>query len=117
MIKTGGANVSPREIDAVLAETDGVLFSQTVGVPHDTLGEMIVSCVVPSHAGQLDEAVLRDCLKARLASYKVPRRIVFVERQDLSLTGSAKVRAAATRELAMKRLSLSTGTGQARRNQ
>ena len=46
MIKTGGANVSPREIDAVLAETDGVLFSQTVGVPHDTLGEMMsaVSC-------------------------------------------------------------------------
>ena len=47
IIKTGGANVSPVEVDGVLADHPGVKVSQTVGVPHETLGEMVVACVVP----------------------------------------------------------------------
>ena len=47
IIKTGGANVSPLEIDAVLRTLPGVKVVATVGIPHDTLGEMVVACVVP----------------------------------------------------------------------
>lgn len=104
IIKTGGANVSPIEIDAVLAETAGVGLSQTVGVPHDTLGEMVVSCIVPVDGHSLDQEQLRQQLKSRLASYKVPRQILIVTEQDLSFTGSAKVRTAALREFAARKL-------------
>ena len=47
IIKTGGANVSPLEVDAVLATCPGVKIAATVGVPHDTLGELVVACIVP----------------------------------------------------------------------
>lgn len=104
IIKTGGANVSPLEIDAALGSIEGVKLSQTVGVPHDSLGEMVVSCVVPLEGTLLDEALLRDRLKERLASYKVPRRILFVTPIDLSFTGSEKVRTESLREFAATRL-------------
>jgi fatty-acyl-CoA synthase len=104
IIKTGGANVSPLEIDAAAAEYAGVKIARTVGVPHNTLGEMVVTCVVPHDGMTVDEAALRDFLKARLASYKVPRRVLFLQEEELSLTGSAKVKTSTLRELAAKRL-------------
>jgi fatty-acyl-CoA synthase len=104
IIKTGGANVSPLEIDGVLATYPGVKIGQTVGVPHDTLGEMVVTCVVPHADTSLEEAGIRDYLKLRLASYKVPRRVLFFREDELSMTGSAKVKSAGLRELAAKRL-------------
>jgi acyl-CoA synthetase (AMP-forming)/AMP-acid ligase II len=104
IIKTGGANVSPLEIDGVLATCPGVKIGQTVGVPHDTLGEMVVTCVVPHADVVLDEAGIREYLKQRLASYKVPRRVLFLREEDLSMTGTAKVKSTALRELAAQRL-------------
>jgi fatty-acyl-CoA synthase len=104
VIKTGGANVSPAEVDRVLADHPGVKLCQTVGVPHATLGELVVSCVVPHAGARLDEQALREFARARLASYKAPRRVLFVREDELPLTGSAKVKAKELRELAAKRL-------------
>jgi fatty-acyl-CoA synthase len=104
IIKTGGANVSPVEVDAELAACLGVKLSRTVGVPHDTLGELVVSCVVLEPGAVLDEAQVREFLRARLASYKTPRRVLFVGEDELSFTGSAKVKTSGLRELAVKRL-------------
>ncbi|SEQ96730.1 AMP-binding enzyme C-terminal domain-containing protein [Solimonas aquatica] len=104
IIKTGGANVSPLEIDAVIAECPGVKIIATVGVPHDTLGEMVVSCVVPQNGASLDEAAVRSFAAQRLSSYKVPRRVLILSEADLSMTGSNKVKTAPLRELAARRL-------------
>jgi fatty-acyl-CoA synthase len=104
IIKTGGANVSPLEIDTVLCECPGVKIAATVGVPHDTLGEMVVACVVPTSGAAIDEAAVRAFVSQRLSSYKVPRRVLFVEESDLALTGSNKVKTAPLRELAARRL-------------
>ena len=104
IIKTGGANVSPREIDAALAAVDGVKLSRTVGVPHETLGEMVVTCIVPHDGAVLEETAIRNFLKDRLASYKVPRRVLFFRDEELSMTGSDKVKASALVQLAEQRL-------------
>ena len=106
IIKTGGANVSPLEVDAVLATFPGVKVARTVGVPHETLGEMVVACVVPSEGSVLDETSIRNYLKERLASYKVPRRVLYFGDDELSLTGSAKIKASDLRQLASERLSV-----------
>ncbi|HWY24283.1 MAG TPA: fatty acid--CoA ligase family protein, partial [Nevskia sp.] len=106
IIKTGGANVSPLEVDAVLAEYPGIKLARTVGVPHDTLGEMVVACVVPDPGAALQEAAIREFVARKLSSYKVPRRVLFVEDSDLSLTGSNKVKLGALRELAAARLAV-----------
>jgi fatty-acyl-CoA synthase len=104
IIKTGGANVSPLEVDEVLAACPGIKVARTVGVPHESLGEMVVACVVPREGATLDEGAVRDFLKARLASYKVPRRVLLVDEAELTLTGSAKVKLGDLRALAVKRL-------------
>ena len=104
IIKTGGANVSPAEIDAVLADCPGVKIAATVGIPHDTLGEMVVACIVPEVGVTLDESSVRAFVSKRLSSYKVPRRVLFMQESDLTMTGSNKVKLAPLRELAARRL-------------
>ena len=104
VIKSGGANVSLLEIDAVLLACPGVRLSQTVGVPHATLGELVVDCVVPHEGAALTEAVVRAFARARLASYKVPCRVLVCAGEDLEMTGSAKVRTTALRSLAAERI-------------
>jgi fatty-acyl-CoA synthase len=104
IIKTGGANVSPREVDEALIEHAGVKVAQTVGVPHHTLGEVVVSCVVPHDGAILDTGQILAFLRERLASYKVPRHVLFFRADEVALTGNAKIKAGELRELAAKRL-------------
>ncbi|MBV8789192.1 MAG: acyl--CoA ligase [Mycobacterium sp.] len=104
IIKTGGANVSPREVDETLIEHSGVKVAQTVGVPHHTLGEVVVSCVVPHDGVILDTEQILAYLRERLASYKVPRHVLFFHEHEVALTGTAKIKAGELRELAAKRL-------------
>ncbi len=104
IIKTGGANVSPVEVDAVLKNCPGVKVAQTVGVPHDTMGELVVACVVRHEGAKLDEAGLQAFAKQKLASFKVPRRVLFFRDHEVELTGTAKIKTADLRVLAAKRL-------------
>lgn len=104
IIKTGGANVSPLEIDAVIRECPGVKLTQTVGVPDELLGEMVVGCIVLHAGASLDEAAINEFAKQKLASYKVPRRVLFFAEDELKTTGSAKVKTADLRKLAAERL-------------
>ena len=104
IVKTGGANVAPREVDEALIEHSGVKVTQTVGVPHHTLGEVVVSCVVPHDGVILDTEEILAYLRQRLASYKVPRHVLFFHENEVALTGTAKIKAGELRELAAKRL-------------
>src|SRR5262249_36999818 len=102
--KTGGANVSPVEVDSILTQCPGVKMGKTVGVPHDTLGELVVSCVVPHEGADLTEDKVKAFMKQQLAAYKVPRRVLFVTETDMTQTGSSKIKTSTLRELAAKRL-------------
>jgi len=104
LIKTGGANVSPVEIEEALLRHPQLKAAVAVGVPHETLGEIVVVCAVPHEGSGVDEDGVRSFLRGRLASYKIPRRVVFVTSDELSLTGSAKIRADELRALAVSRL-------------
>ncbi len=104
IVKTGGANVSPVEIDAVLKTITDVKAVQTVGVPHDTLGEIVVACIVRHAGSKLDQAAVQAFAKQTLASFKVPRRVLFFTDDEIALTGSAKIKTAELRKLASERL-------------
>jgi len=108
IIKTGGANVSPLEIDAVLSTYPGVRRAQTVGVPHPTLSEMVVSCVVPQDGATLEAGAIIAFMKERLASFKVPKEVLFFSEGEIEVTGSGKVKSAQLRELASARLGIVT---------
>ena len=104
IIKTGGANVSPVEVDTLLRTMAQVKISQTVGVPHDTLGELVVSCIVPHENTNLDADAVKAFAKEKLASFKVPRAVLFFAEEDLATTGTNKIKTADLRKLAAERL-------------
>jgi fatty-acyl-CoA synthase len=105
LIKTGGANVSPVEIEEALLAHPKLMVARAVGVPDPLLGQMVVVCAVAQAGVEVDEADVRSFLRGRIASYKIPRRVVFVTEQDLDLTGSAKVRVEGLRALVEAALS------------
>jgi acyl-CoA synthetase (AMP-forming)/AMP-acid ligase II len=88
MIKTAGANVSPREVEAVLSETAGGALSIVVGLPDPTRGQIVVGVLVTEAA--IDEAALRASLAERLSSYKVPRRIIRLSQPEVPVLASSK---------------------------
>lgn len=106
IIKTGGANISPLEIDAVLVLYPGAKRVQTVGIPHDTLGEMAVGCIVPHDGVKIAEEDLRAFLKEKLASFKIPRRFLFLNEDEMAVTGNGKVKSDELRKLAVERIVL-----------
>lgn len=107
IIKTGGANVSPIEIDLALANFPGVKRAQTVGVPDPLLGERVVSCIVPHDRAELSADSITAFLKEQFASFKVPRAILFLTEDEMDVTGSGKVKFRQLRDLAAKRLEAS----------
>lgn len=104
MIKTGGANVAPIEVDEVIARIPGVKRTQTVGVPDALLGEMVVACIVPLDGVVLEEAAVIASCKSQIASFKVPRRVLFFRDEDYAITGNEKVKSSEVRKLAQARL-------------
>lgn len=111
IIKTGGANVSPEEVDAAIATYPGVRRTQTVGMPHETLSEMVVSCIVPVDDVTLNEQDIVSHLKQRLASFKIPRKVLFFDETEFTLTGNEKVKVNEIRQLAAKRLGIASTDG------
>jgi len=105
ILKTGGANVSPLEVEKSVADLPGVRAAIAVGVPHPTLGEAIALCVVPTAGSTVDLDLVRARLRERLAAYKVPREVLIVDEADAPTTGTQKLRSDALRTLAEARLS------------
>ena len=70
-----------------------------------TLGEVVVACVVPHDGASSKPRRFADILRERLASYKVPRHVLFFHEDDIALTGSDKIKSGELRELAAQRLS------------
>ena len=90
MIKSGGHRISPRDIEDVIAEIDGVAEVVVVGVNDEILGEAIKAVVVPKPGSGLDAvAVKTHCLR-RLPAYKLPKHIEFDT--DLPRTPTGKIK-------------------------
>jgi acyl-CoA synthetase (AMP-forming)/AMP-acid ligase II len=104
LIKTGGANVSPVELQELLEGHPDLLLGVPVGVAHPTLGEALVVCAVAVPGAAPDEDGVRAWLRARVAAYKVPRRVLFFGRDELAFTANQKVQVEPLREAALRRL-------------
>lgn len=88
MINRGGEKIAPREIDEVLLGHPSVAEAVTFAVPHGTLGEEVAAAVVlADDTGDVTESALREFAGDRLAPFKIPRRIVFVDAIPKGPTG------------------------------
>jgi len=87
VINRGGEKISPREIDETFLDHPDVADVATFAVPHERLGEDIVSAVVLRDKVSCDEKVMRDFASARLSQHKLPSRILIVEQIPKGPTG------------------------------
>jgi acyl-CoA synthetase (AMP-forming)/AMP-acid ligase II len=87
IINRGGEKVSPLEVDAVLMEHPAVQQVVTFAMPHDKLGEEVAAAIVLREGAAAQERELRDFCSARLADFKVPRKVLFLEEIPKGPTG------------------------------
>ncbi|MBM3524269.1 MAG: long-chain fatty acid--CoA ligase, partial [Alphaproteobacteria bacterium] len=95
LIIRGGVNINPAEVEAALRLCPGVSDAAVIGVPSPELGEEVGACIV-ANAAVTAEAIIADC-RARLAHYKIPRRIRLVA--ELPRNAGGKVVLARLREM------------------
>lgn len=98
MIISGGENIYPAEVEAVIAELPGIDQVAVVAKPDERWGEVGHAFVVLAEGATLDEAALRQHLEGRLARYKIPQSFDFVD--DLPRTATGKILRAPLRERA-----------------
>jgi len=79
MVITGGLNVYPAEVEAALDDLPGIAESAVIGVPHPDFGEAVVACVVPEAGAELDAEGIRTALRGRLATFKIPKRVLVMD--------------------------------------
>jgi fatty-acyl-CoA synthase len=86
MLKVGGENVAPAEVEEVLGTHPAVKLTQVVGMPDARLTEVVAAFVELAPGQHADEAELIEYCRARMARYKVPRAIRFVTEWPMSAT-------------------------------
>ena len=88
MIKTGGANVSPAEIEVLLHAYEPIKLARVIGVPDDRRDEIAVLCVELKENAVATDDDIKSFLRERLASYKVPSRVLFFAEGEIPMNGS-----------------------------
>jgi len=91
LIKTAGANVSPREVEVELEALDEVSSAYVVGLADPTRGQNVAAALVLRPDADFDEAACRQRLRASLSAYKVPRHFFVCEKAELPFTDSGKI--------------------------
>jgi malonyl-CoA/methylmalonyl-CoA synthetase len=96
LVISGGFNVYPKEVETEIDAIEGVLESAVFGAPHADFGEAVTAAVVPRPGATLTEAAILSALASRLAKFKTPKQIVFVDSLPRNVMG--KVQKAMLRE-------------------
>ena len=96
LVITGGFNVYPKEIEDEIDAIPGVFELAVIGVPHADFGEGVTAVIVRSKEATLDERAILAALDGRLAKFKLPKRVVFVD--DLPRNAMGKVQKNVLRE-------------------
>jgi acyl-CoA synthetase (AMP-forming)/AMP-acid ligase II len=91
MIISGGENVYPSEVEAVLAAHPAVQEAAVIGVPHDKWGETVQAVVVLKPDADCKADELKQWCKHTLAGYKLPKEIRFVSAADMPRTATGKI--------------------------
>src|SRR5262249_2255225 len=90
LVISGGFNVYPKEVETEIDAIPGVAESAVIGVPHPDFGEGVTAVVVPLPGVALSEADLIAALAERLARYKQPKRVVFVNELPRNAMGKVQ---------------------------
>jgi acyl-CoA synthetase (AMP-forming)/AMP-acid ligase II len=94
MIITGGEHVYPSEVEAIIAGHENVFDCACIALPDDKWGERVVAVVVLKPGmdpDRVDEQAIRECCRGRIAGYKTPKQVIFIEADDMPRTATGKI--------------------------
>ncbi len=106
MVIRGGENLYPVEIEDVLFQHPAVASAQVIGVPDERMGEELMAWVLLREDTSLTEEELRQFCRDRMAHFKVPRYVKFVDEYPMTVTG--KIQKFVMRQMAVEELGLQT---------
>jgi fatty-acyl-CoA synthase len=109
MIIRGGENIYPREIEEFLYGHPKVADVQIYGVPDRKYGEQVMAAVKLKEGVSCSEEEIRDFCRGRIANYKVPLYVKFVD--EYPMTASGKIQKFKLREMAIRELQLEEAAG------
>ncbi|NNE86411.1 MAG: AMP-binding protein [Alphaproteobacteria bacterium] len=87
IINRGGEKISPREVDEVLLDHPAIAQAVTFAIPHDKLGEEVGAAIVLKEGASAEDSEVREFAAERLADFKVPRKILFIDEIPKGATG------------------------------
>jgi len=87
IINRGGEKISPREVDEIIMEHPAVHQCVTFAMPHDMLGEEVAAAIVLRQGTSATDKELREFASARLAPYKVPKKVLILDAIPVGATG------------------------------
>ena len=102
LIKPGGENVYPAEVEKIIREHPAVADTVVFGVPDPKYGEELMAWVIPKGSEKVSAEELRDFCRDKIAHYKIPRYFKFVDEFPITVTG--KVRKFVMRDQSIKEL-------------
>ena len=104
MIIRGGENVYPREIEEFLYTHPEIIDAQVIGVPDLKYGEQVMAWIQKKPGSELDELAVRDYCRGRIAHFKIPAYVAFVDEYPMTVTG--KIQKFKLRDMAVADLGL-----------
>jgi malonyl-CoA/methylmalonyl-CoA synthetase len=90
LVISGGFNVYPKEIESEIDAMPGVVEAAVIGVPHADFGEGVTAVVVCDKSARVDEASVLGALDGRLAKFKMPKRVIFVDELPRNTMGKVQ---------------------------
>lgn len=102
MIIRGGENIYPREIEEFLYQMKGVKDVQVAGIPSEKYGEEVGAFIIVDEGADLHESDVREFCKGKIARYKIPKYVLFVE--SFPLTGSGKIQKFKLKDIGLQML-------------
>ena len=100
MIIRGGENIYPREIEEYLYQMKGIKDVQVAGIPSKRYGEIVGAFIILEDGVSLDEIDVRDFCKNKIARYKIPKHIFFLD--EFPMTGSGKIQKYKLKDIALE---------------
>ncbi|MGC4026939.1 MAG: malonyl-CoA synthase [Mesorhizobium sp.] len=90
LVISGGYNIYPKEVETEIDQIEGVVESAVIGVPHPDFGEGVTALVIRQAGARVDEVAVLAALAGRLARYKQPKRVLFIDELPRNTMGKVQ---------------------------
>ena len=90
LIISGGLNIYPKEVEEEIDALSGVMESAVIGLPHSDFGEGVVAVIVRDKGMMIDEDTVMAGLNGRLARFKLPKKVIFVDELPRNTMGKVQ---------------------------